>query len=589
MEHIIRIAAVINRVKNANPAICTGQLIPLLDSACEQQADIILAPLYALSGASCDRLLAVSSFWEKIQLQLQKLADRYAKYNCAIVLGLSDGVSVCIRQGKIHTGRSEEINFTCSGAAVSVRSLPFDKLPLACGSMAEGGADIYLLPVCHPVKAGDLRRAKSTLELISRSTGSALVYCNGGLGETSSPYLYKGCCCVAEDGHMLTWSDQGDLGQLAVCDTDLDIIRACKSRNGHPGFRGESLFSFTANRHDSLMRPLSMDPYLPEEPALEAEYLEEVFEFQVKSLADRLANTGIQRLVLGISGGLDSTLAFLVSAAALDRLNLPRQNITGITMPGFGTTGRTYVNAVSLIKGVGAQFREIPIAESVTQHFKDIGHDIEKTNVTYENAQARERAQILLDVANDLGAMVVGTGDLSEEALGWCTFSGDHIANYNVNVCVTKTMIRKIVAHLVEEERFADANEALADILNSPVSPELLPPDENGVVVQKTEEILGPYELHDFFLYYFVKYSIPPKKIFAYACQAFDDIAPEFILEKCRLFFRRLFSGQFKRSCTPDSAAITEVNLSNAEFYLPSDCSPAEFLEELDHIDLEEK
>ena len=589
MERIIRVATVVNRVKNANPAVCAGQLIPLLDSACDKQADIILAPLYALSGASCGRVFAVPSFREKLKLQLQKLADRYAKQNCTIVLGLDEETAVCIWHGGVYTGRPEELHFTCSGAEVSIRSLPFERLPLACGEMASDGAELYLLPVCHPVKAGDLSRAKDSLKLVSRSLGAALAYCNGGLGETSSPYLYKGWGAIAEDGHLLSWSDQGDLGQLAVCDVDLDIIRAGKGRNGLPGFRGEVLFSFSANRHDSLLRPLSMDPYLPDCPAQEAEYLEELFDLQVKSLADRLANTGIQRLVIGISGGLDSTLAFLVAAAALDRLNLPRQNMTGITMPGFGTTGRTYVNAVSLIKGVGAQFREIPIAESVTQHFKDIGHDIEKTNVTYENAQARERAQILLDVANDLSAMVVGTGDLSEEALGWCTFAGDHIANYNVNVCVTKTMIRKLVSHLVEEERFPDANEALSDILNSPVSPELLPPDENGLIVQKTEEILGPYELHDFFLYYFVKYAMSPQKIFEYACQAFDDIAPEFILEKCKLFFRRLFSGQFKRSCAPDSAAITEVNLSNAEFYLPSDCSPAEFLEELDQVDLNEK
>ncbi len=589
MEHIIRVATVINRVKNANSAICAGQLIPLLDNACEQQADIIAAPLYALSGASCGRLFAVPSFQEKLQAQLKKLAQRYAKYNCAILLGLAEDTYACIREGKIHLGKPEELNFICSDATVSVRSLPYRKLPLACGNMAEAGADIYLLPVCHPVKAGQIKEAKNTLSVISKSLGAALVYCNGGLGDTSAPYLYKGFSGIFEDGAPLSFSDHGDLGQLAVCDLDLDIIRACKTKNGVAASVVEPLFSFTPGAHNRLLRPLTMDPYLPECPEQEAEYLDDLFALQVKSLADRLANTGIQRVILGISGGLDSTLAFLVAAAAMDRLNLPRQNIIGVTMPGFGTTGRTYMNAVSLIKSVDPTFREISIADSVVQHLKDIDHDIKNTNVTYENAQARERTQILLDVANDLGALVVGTGDLSEEALGWCTFAGDHISNYNVNVCVTKTMIRKIVARLVEEERFPDANEALSDILNSPVSPELLPPDENGLIVQKTEEILGPYELHDFFLYYFVKYAMPPKKIFAYACQAFDDIMPEFILEKCKLFFRRLFGGQFKRSCTPDSAAITEINLSNAEFYLPSDCSPAEFLAELDDICFDEK
>lgn len=214
-----------------------------------------------------------------------------------------------------------------------------------------------------------------------------------------------------------------------------------------------------------------MDPYLPADKAGENALLDEIFDLQVKSLADRMCNTGIRKLVLGISGGLDSTLAFLAAASAVDRLSLPRGNVIAITMPGFGTSGRTYLNAVSLIKALDADFREIDITASVTQHLQDIGHAADNRNVTYENAQARERAQILLDVANDNAALVVGTGDLSEEALGWCTFAGDHIANYNVNVCVTKTMIRKIVGRLVEQERFPDANEALQDILNSPSAP----------------------------------------------------------------------------------------------------------------------
>lgn len=589
MEHIIRAAAVVNRVKSASPAICTGALIPLIDNACDHQADLILVPLYALSGAGCARLLSVPSFQDKIEEQLGRLSRRYAEKNCAIVIGINETTSAVLYRGDVFQGTSEELSFLCSDAAVCLHSLSFSELLLSCGELADEGADICLLPTCHPVKAGDISRATDILQMSSHALGSALIFANGGCGETSSPYLYKSYCGAVEDGQMLAFSQNGDNGHMVLCDLDLDIIRSRKRKHNIPACRKDFLFSFSANEHSRLLRPLPIDPYLPKEADKEAAYLDEIFELQVKSLSDRMANSGISKLVLGISGGLDSTLAFLVAAAALDRLSLSRDHLLGITMPGFGTTGRTYVNAVSLIKAVGAEFREIHIGDSVIRHFEDIGHAPDNTNITYENAQARERAQILLDVANDVRGLVVGTGDLSEEALGWCTFAGDHIANYNVNVCVTKTMIRKIISRLVEEERFPDANEALADILNSPVSPELLPPDENGLIVQKTEEILGPYELHDFFLYYFVKYGMSPAKIFAYARRAFDDIAPEFILEKCKLFFRRLFGGQFKRSCSPDSAAITEINLSGAEFYLPSDCSPAEFLEELDRINPDEE
>ena len=271
-----------------------------------------------------------------------------------------------------------------------------------------------------------------------------------------------------------------------------------------------------------LLRPVRPDPYLPEDPAAADAYLDELFSMQTASLAARLQNTGLSRMVVGVSGGLDSTLALLVSAAAADALDLPRENVVAVTMPGFGTSDRTYFNALSLIEHLGATGRDISIKAAVLQHFEDIGHDPAKKNTTYENAQARERAQILLDLANAVGGLVVGTGDLSEEALGWSTFAGDHISNYNVNVCITKTMIRRMVDYIARAELLGDAAEVLRDILDTPVSPELLPPDAAGNIQQKTEDILGPYALHDFFLYYLVKYGFRPSKLYYYACVAFS-------------------------------------------------------------------
>lgn len=579
MKHILRVGMIVNQVKSADPITSADRLIPLLDRALEMDADLILTPLYTLSGCGCKQLFAVPSFRQTVKAQLTQLAARYADRECPIVIAQEDQ-PVLLYRGQIYNTADQRLSFRCGDAKISVLPSSYHQLLLKGQDLSETEADLFLVPSFHPYKAGELQEAEATFRLASKSFGTGFAFCNGGLGDTSSPYLYQGYCGGAEEGVLLS-SVKSHEESLTFCDFDLDIIRAGKEKKNRNQTVQEPLFISSTKEHEKLFRKVLAHPHLPTGSERKSTFLEEVFELQVKSLADRMANTGIENLVIGVSGGLDSTLAFLVASTALDRLSLPHSNLIGVTMPGFGTTGRTYLNAVSLIKALGATFREISIAESVTQHLQDIDHPLTQTDVTYENAQARERTQILLDLANDNHAFVVGTGDLSEAALGWSTFAGDQIAGYNVNICVTKTMIREIVNLLCQEKRFPEASEALADILNSPVSPELLPPDENGIISQKTEEILGPYELHDFFLYYFVKYALSPEKIYQYACIAFEDIPPEFILEKCILFFRRLFSGQFKRSCSPDAAAITEINLSNAEFYLPSDCSPDALLAEL--------
>lgn len=336
--------------------------------------------------------------------------------------------------------------------------------------------------------------------------------------------------------------------------------------------------------HDYALRSFSSTPYLPMEPEAERRTLREWFELQSHSLAARLSNTGIDRAVVGISGGLDSTLALLVCHRAAQLMRLSPDHILAVTMPGFGTSDRTHQNALDLPRKLGMSTMDISIVPAVGQHLADIGHPLDRHDVTYENAQARERTQILLDLGNQIGGIAVGTGDLTEEALGWCTFGGDALAGYNVNVTVPKTAIRRIVAMLAEESTDAELAAILRDILDTPISPELLPPDESGSITQKTEEILGDYEVHDFYLYYFVKYGFSPKKLLFYAENAFDDRYTEEQLRTwLATFLRRFVGGQFKRSVAPEAAAITDFGLSSMDFSVPSDMSARTLLRELEN------
>ena len=333
-----------------------------------------------------------------------------------------------------------------------------------------------------------------------------------------------------------------------------------------------------------LIRPqLSRTPFVPSDPLRRAEHSREIFGIQSIALAKRLKHTGVRFVTIGISGGLDSTLALLVTAKAFDILDLPRSGIVAITMPGFGTTKRTRGNAVQLAEALGVTLRTIPIVDAVRQHFRDIGHDETVHDVTYENAQARERTQILMDVANQVGGLVVGTGDLSELALGWATYNGDHMSMYHVNAGVPKTLVRYLVEWAAEAEFSGETSAVLHDICATPITPELLPLDEHGALEQKTEDTIGPYELHDFFLYYTVRYSFAPTKVFVLARQAFaEDFSSEVILKWLEVFYRRFFSQQFKRSAMPDGPKVGSVALSpRGDWRMPSDASSALWLAEV--------
>ena len=328
---------------------------------------------------------------------------------------------------------------------------------------------------------------------------------------------------------------------------------------------------------------------------------EEIFNIQLMGLAKRIVHTHAKTVVIGISGGLDSTLALLVCVKAFDKLKMNRKGIVGVTMPGFGTTDRTYNNAISLMQSLGITIKEISIAKAVTQHFEDIGQDASVHDVTYENSQARERTQILMDLANKMGGMVIGTGDLSELALGWATYNGDHMSMYGVNASIPKTLIRHLVNHVAESGVDELSRITLRDIIDTPISPELIPADENGNIKQKTEDLVGPYELHDFFLYYFLRFGFRPSKIYMLAKKAFidselervkisdndpDSYDEETIKKWLKTFVRRFFNQQFKRSCLPDGPKVGSVALSpRGDLRMPSDASAAVWMEALENIE----
>ena len=346
-----------------------------------------------------------------------------------------------------------------------------------------------------------------------------------------------------------------------------------------------------AEKDFELIRKINPLPFIPLTDDM-FDSCDEIFSIQVMGLAKRLVHTHCKTVVVGISGGLDSTLALLVCVKTFDKLGLSRKGIVGVTMPGFGTTDRTHSNAMSLMEGLGITIREIGIADSVKQHFSDIGQDINVHDVTYENSQARERTQILMDLSNKLSGMVIGTGDLSELALGWATYNGDHMSMYGVNGSIPKTLIKHMVRHVAENEVEEKTRDTLLDIIDTPISPELTPADEAGNIAQKTEDLVGPYELHDFFIYYFLRYGYRPSRIFLLAKKAFDGTdnrvetySDDTIKHWLSIFARRFFNQQFKRSCLPDGPKVGSVSLSpRGDWRMPSDADSSLWLQEIDSL-----
>lgn len=456
-------------------------------------------------------------------------------------------------------------------------------------SLALQGADILFNLSASNELVGKHRYRKSLVLQQSARCNAAYVYASAGWGESTTDLVFSGACLIAENGSLLAESKRFSTeSELIIADIDVDALRHDRIKNSNylaaaSGYFMETEYTLPPVSPDKWYRTFNPHPFIPSEESAE-EHLSELFLIQTNGLAKRLQHTGVTTAVLGISGGLDSTLALLVTIKAFDILGLPRENIHGITMPGFGTTKRTYRNAVELMKSAGVTMKEISITEAVTQHFKDIGHDIHRHDITYENSQARERTQILMDYANMTGGLVVGTGNMSELALGWATYNGDHMSMYAVNASIPKTLVARLVQWIADNRMEEPARSILHDVLDTPFSPELLPADEEGNIAQKTEHFVGPYELHDFFLHRMLRYGDGPKRIFFLACQAFNEkYTPDEIAQWLRVFYKRFFAQQFKRSCLPDGPKVGSVNLSpRGDWRMPSDASAAVWLKELD-------
>ncbi len=421
---------------------------------------------------------------------------------------------------------------------------------------------------------------------------SAYIYSSAGVFESSTDLVFSGDLLIGENGSVLNRNKRFER-ENRVITSIIDIGKLNSERLKNISFRDSikllNIKAFEVNFKFKNLDYKNFDRYIDKHPFVPGNQMErdirckEIFNIQSSALAKRITHTGLKKAIVGISGGLDSTLALLVIVKTFRILGIPRENIITVTMPGFGTTDRTYNNAVNLCKNLGTELREINIVPACLQHFKDINHAAEKHDVTYENVQARERTQILMDIANKEAGLLIGTGDLSELALGWCTYNGDHMSMYSVNCSIPKTLVRYLVRYVAQTEVEGEVSDILMDILDTPVSPELLPKDKHGKIAQKTEDIVGPYELHDFFLYYFIRQGASPEKILFLAKYAFkDDYDTETVEKWLEMFIRRFFTQQFKRSAIPDGPKVGTVSLSpRGDFRMPSDASAKMWLREL--------
>ncbi len=462
------------------------------------------------------------------------------------------------------------------------------------GSHALAGATLLLNLSASPEILGKYAYRRALVASQSARCLAAYAYASAGPNESSTDLVFSGHSLIAENGQILAETERFQFdSQLALADVDLERLLGERQRNSifssgplKPDFRIQS-FQIGSQTVMKLRRPVTRTPFVPPDDAERAARCEEIFQLQTSGLKKRLRHTGSQKVVIGLSGGLDSTLALLVAVKAFDRLDLDRKGIIALTMPGFGTTIRTRGNAEELAEQLGAELRIVPIDKAVRQHFSDIGHDPDLHDITYENSQARERTQILMNVANQVGGLVIGTGDLSELALGWCTYNGDHMSMYAVNCGVPKTLVRYLVDWCSKEEFSGRISTVLEDVCATPVSPELLPPDADGNIDQMTEQVVGPYELHDFFLYQVVRMHFAPGKVLMLAEHAFaDDYSRSELLQWLRQFYRRFFSQQFKRSCLPDGPKVGTVALSpRGDWRMPSDAAVDLWLAQLEGLE----
>ena len=653
---LVRAAAVTPVIRVANPEFNSDEIIKCAREADQNGAGIVLFPELCISGYTCGDLFYQEFLYNKSMECLKKVADATAELSAVVVTGfymrLENNLYNCaalMQGGKIkgvvpkmfppNYKEFYEARWFAPGIRVSQRvksvrlfgeDVPFGNLifadaenelklgieicedlwvPVSPGSfLALNGAHIIMNPSAsnETVAKSDYRRKLVSMDSAKNICG--YIYASTGVHESTTDLVFGGHNLIAENGGILAESSMFER-KSSILYGDIDYERLKYERTYGQNFE-EAASAYSRIEYtevplapirmldpdkDGLKRKYEKNPFVPTDPATVDQRCREIFSIQSAGLAKRIEHTNSKKAVIGISGGLDSTLALLVCAETFKLIGKNPKDIIAVTMPGFGTTDKTYGNALTIAKLLGVDLREIPIREAVLQHFRDIGHDPNQHDVTYENAQARERTQILMDIANKEGGLVVGTGDLSEAALGWSTYNGDHMSMYGVNSGVPKTLVRFVIKWVMdnrlsgpaEDKSFSSDNallrRTLQDIMDTPISPELLPPDKEGEIAQKTEETVGPYILHDFFTFYTIRYGMSPKKLLFIAKTVFaDDYSEEFIKKWLAVFYRRFFAQQFKRSCIPDGPKVGSVSLSpRGDWRMPSDADSSAWLKEL--------
>ena len=630
-DGFIKVAAATPKIKVADPAYNTEEILKIIDETEKNGASILVFSELTISGYTCGDLFLQQPLLTECKNQLLRIVKatenksmlvvvgcpiviKQKLYNCAVVI--SDGSILGIvpkthlpnysefyelRHFTSGEGLEEDLWFGEEFGYVNVavnqlfKCKEIPELVVACEICedlwvplppstyhAMAGATV----ICNPSASVETTTKESyRRSLVSNQSArllAAYIYSDAGEGESTQDVVYSGHHLICENGSVLA---EAKRFTNEIIYADIDVQKLAAERRKMTSFPGgqtddyfEQEFSLEV-KENKITRTFPKAPFVPDNQDERDKRCDEILSLQSMGLKKRLEHTNCKHAVVGISGGLDSTLAVLVTARAFDLLDIPRENLICVTMPCFGTTDRTYQNAVSLIKELGATLKEVRIEKAVRQHFADIGHDENNHDVTYENSQARERTQILMDMANQYNGMVIGTGDMSELALGWATYNGDHMSMYAVNCSVPKTLVRYLVLYYAETTENKKLSEVLMDVLDTPVSPELLPPVD-GVISQKTEDLVGPYELHDFFLYYMLRFGFPKAKLYRMAKLTFDGVYDDETIKKwLDKFYWRFFSQQFKRSCLPDGPKVGSVAVSpRGDLRMPSDASPTAWL-----------
>lgn len=637
-RNFVKIATVSPDIKVADPLYNAEKILELIKEAYEEKADIIVTPELCLTGYTCCDLFAQAKLIDSAEKALSHIRYNTQYKNVLIAIGMPYryncklyNVMTFINKGKI-VGMVPKMNIPNYGEFYEARHfeegfskpvmahLGDNEFPFGSNLLFKANQDnqiVVAAEVCEDLWVPDspsIRHAMNGAIIILNASASdsvvgkasyrsdlirmqsaklacAYAYANIGSGESTQDLVFDGHCMIAENGSILSESRRFSLqkeDRITMATVDVEKLMKERMRmNTYHCLQEESYDKITFDMQEEEAEDTheyQRTPFIPKNNKERIERCNEILTIQALGLRKRMEHIGCKEAVIGISGGLDSTLALLVTASAFDMLGIPRENIMCITMPCFGTTDRTYNNACELTRLIGATLKEINIGDSVTQHLKDIGHPMEILDVSYENAQARERTQILMDYANMTNGLVVGTGDLSELALGWCTYNGDHMSMYAVNAGIPKTLVRYLVASYALSSS-SELKRVLEDILDTPVSPELLPP-EDGKITQKTEDKIGPYELHDFYLYYMLRFGYSPARIYDMAIRTFEGIYDkEAILKWMKVFYGRFFSQQFKRSCIPDGPKVGTIALSpRGDLRMPSDASSNIWMKELDEI-----